>query len=130
MMTTFIRYVTAGGLAALLHLVVLVGLVELAGFLPTPASAIGFCMAVMANYWLQYHWTFAAAGPHRVVFVRYVLVTLAGLGINTGLFWYLLNEIELPYLIAQVLAIGVVVLFNYSVNLTYTFSNSVVKDAK
>ena len=73
----FIRYTLAGSVAAAVHFGMLWLLVEQAGVYPTTASALGFCAAVFVNYSLQYYWTFEARGPHRLLFMRYVVVTLA-----------------------------------------------------
>jgi len=126
----FVRYIVSGSLAAMTHFGVLALLVEVMDTDPTLASAIGFVAALFVNYSMQYHWTFAAEGPHGVIFTRYVVVTFSMLGLNTVLFWSALNAMPgNHYLIAQCVATGVVVLLNFTLNSRYTF-NTPVKCAR
>jgi hypothetical protein len=79
--SVFLHYSISGGIAAATHFGLLTLLVELVAINPTFASAIGFCIALLVNYSLQYHWT---------------LITL---GINIVLFWAL-NSINQCYTFA------------------------------
>lgn len=115
------RYLVAGGLATATHFLVLVLLVEWAGADPTLSTTIGFVAAIAVNYPLQYFWTFSATGHHRVVFARYLAVTLAALGLNTLLFWSLVTGIGVWYPLAQAIATSIVVVVNYTINKYFTF---------
>lgn len=120
----FMRYLMSGGIAAIVHFAILIFLVELVSVNATLASSIGFCAAVIVNYTLQYHWTFKVNETHRTVFARYAGVTATTLVINTALFWTLHERLVLPYLMAQVIVTGVVVLINFTINQRYTFAKS------
>lgn len=120
-MQTFIKYTISGGLAATVHFLILIALVEKATVDPTLASAFGFCMAVIVNYKMQYHWTFKSAGPHKTIFTRYVLITFFMLGVNTLIFWILYEIQGLIYLLAQAIATGIVMFMNFAINKNYTF---------
>jgi len=115
------RYVVSGGTAAVVHFLVLTALVELFGVNPTLATSIGFVLASIVNYTLQYHWTFDADGPHHVMFTRYASVTAVTLSINAGLFWTFTNIFDIHYLIAQVISTGLMVIVNYLINKHFTF---------
>ncbi|WP_458498542.1 GtrA family protein [Methylomagnum sp.] len=115
------RYLISGSVAATAHLLTLTILVERFDVVPLTASILGFCVAVVFNYSLQYHWTFAAHGSHAIIFSRYIGVTLAMLGINTLLFWIFQVRFSLPYLLAQVLATGIIVILNFNINRNFTF---------
>jgi putative flippase GtrA len=117
----FVRYIVAGSVAAAAHFGVLWLLVEWFAVYPTLASALGFCVATGINYSLQYHWTFRVTGPHGVIFTRYLLVTIAMLGVNTALFWVLNEFGGIPYLLTQAVATGSVVILNFTINRRYTF---------
>lgn len=117
----FFRYTVAGSMAAVAHFTVLWILVEWFGVYPTYASAIGFCVAIFVNYSLQYYWTFRAKGPHGVLFLRYLVVTLLMLGVNTLIFWTLNEAMGIYYLVAQVVATGCVMILNFTINRHYTF---------
>lgn len=117
----FWRYCIVGGLAALLHFMVLIALVEGFQVVPTWASAIGFCLAVILNYVLQYYWTFAADGSHGRMFSLFAVFAVLTLVINTGVFWLCNEAADLPYLLSQVIATGTVVLINFQLNRRYVF---------
>ncbi len=117
----FSRYCVAGGLAALVHFLVLIVLVEGFAAVPTWASAVGFCLAVIANYTLQYHWTFGAEGAHARLFSRFALFAMLALLVNTGVFWICEAALHLPYILAQAIATGTVVVINFHLNRRYVF---------
>jgi putative flippase GtrA len=100
---------------------ILITLAEKASFDPTFASALGFCMAVIVNYKMQYHWTFKSAGSHKTIFTRYVFITFIMLGVNTLIFWFLYEVQGLVYLLAQIIATGMVMFMNFAINKNYTF---------
>lgn len=118
----FGRYGFAGGMAVLTHLVVLSLLVELAGFDKAVASAIGFLAAIPVNYLLQHRFVFTRTGRHGHYFARYLGVTLAGLGLNCGLFLLGVNVLGFHYLPTQIVVIGAVFAANFFVNRHFTFS--------
>lgn len=122
-MTTFIRYIIAGGIAAGVHFLVLIFLVELFNSYPPVASAIGFIIACMVNYTLQYHWTFKTQGSHKVMMTRYTLVTSLTFCVNLGIFWMLYELIGLQYIVSQFISTGVVTIINYLINKHYTFNS-------
>jgi putative flippase GtrA len=122
MLLAFSRYLVSGSLATLTHFGVLILLVEIWGTRPTLASAIGFTVSIFVNYTLQYHWTFRSAVAHRVAFARYLVVTVTMLGVNTGIFWCLNELLGVLYILSQVVATGIVFLFNFTINHHYTFS--------
>jgi len=121
MLGVIARYVASGGLAALVHFSILIASVELWGARPTLASAIGFFAAIFVNYSFQYHWTFKSRVAHSTAFKRYVFVTLLMLGVNTVIFWSFNEGIGVPYIASQVLATGIVLVFNFLINRFYTF---------
>ena len=123
-MRVLFRYLVSGGTAALCHFTVLIVLVEFASFNPTLASMLGFCLAVLVNYTLQFHWTFELSGPHGRILTRYVITTFAMLGVNTVIFWLLNEKLSIMYVLAQVIATGVVTIMNFLINKHFIFVES------
>lgn len=117
----FWRYCAVGVVAAALHFAVLAVLVEFFDVVPTFASAMGFCAAVLLNYWLQYRWTFRADGSHSIMLPLFALIAVLALGVNTAVFWVCDVVAALPYLLAQVIATGTVVVVNFYLNRRYVF---------
>ena len=52
---------------------------------------------------------------------RYTLVTLAMLLVNLLIFWFLNEQLGIYYFIAQIVATGIVVILNFTINRRWTF---------
>ena len=119
----FSKYFASGSIAALIHFIILISLVELFFFNSTIATTIGFCIGTIANYLLQYHWTYSHNKSHAKTFTKYIIVTTCMLGVNNIVFWCQVELLSIHYVIAQIFATGIVMLLNYTINTTYTFSD-------
>jgi len=117
-----VGYGIAGLLAAAVHLAVLYALVEFFFVAKTLASAVGFATAIPVNYFIQYHFVFQSRVGHVRGFLRYFEVTLFFAGVNTGLFWLLLNFTPINYVVIQIITIITVAGLNFVVNRQFTFS--------
>ena len=120
----FIRYSIAGFAAAATHLAVLAGLVQLMQTPKPIASAIGFCCAIPVNYLIQHRFVFGRTGGHTIYFMRYLTVTLVLLAANVIIFSIFTQIIEMFYILAQIVVIGIVFVLNFLVNRTFTFSDA------
>lgn len=121
-MRQFLRYCLVGGIAAALHFVILIGLVEFVNIAPVVATTVGFGFAVVLNYVLQYHWTFSASGPHRLKLFKFASIAVFAMFINGGIFWLCNAVAGFPYLLSQIVATGIVVAINFRLNRHYVFS--------
>lgn len=86
------------------------------------ASSAGFCLAVINNYLLNRFYTFHdAASPIATQFIKFAAVSLAGLALSNSLLWLLQKNTKLNFYVSKLLVIGVVFLWNYSINSLITF---------
>ena len=116
------RYLVSGGTGAVVIFILLSLMVEVFDFAPLVATTISFVIGSLVNYTLQYYWTFQAEGPHRVMLTRYALVTLVTMSLNTGLFWVFTEKLDMHYLLAQALSIGLIIGVNFAINKHFTFA--------
>lgn len=87
------------------------------------ANTIGFVTAATSNYFLNRIWTFHSQNPEMVLeYGKFILIALIGLGINTLVLWVLVSKMKWHFYFSKLLAIGVVTLWNFSMNLIFTFS--------
>jgi putative flippase GtrA len=87
------------------------------------ANAIGFTMAASSNYYLNRIWTFQSHNPHIAEeYVRFLLVSILGLGISTLVIYVLNGRFKMNFYIAKLFAIGGVMVWNFFVNILYTFA--------
>lgn len=87
------------------------------------ANTIGFSVAVINNFLLNYFWTFNSGNKHGayVFFIKFIVFALIGLGLN-NLLIYLLNEkLSVKFYLSKFLAIGCVFLWNFSANNYFNF---------
>lgn len=87
------------------------------------ANAIGFTLAASSNYYLNRIWTFHSNNPDVATeYGRFLFISLIGLAINTLVLWLLVSKAKFNFYFAKLLAIGVVTVWNFVVNLNYTFA--------
>ena len=88
------------------------------------ANAIGFSMAVISNYFFNRIWTFEDTSSHVMhQFSNFALAAIAGLAINTLILWLLVSKRKFKFYFAKLIAIGVVVIWNFSINYFFIFAN-------
>ncbi|MFM0222412.1 GtrA family protein [Paraburkholderia dipogonis] len=117
----FVRYIVAGGLGTLAHLAVLAACVELLGWRPVGGAVAGFCAALLISYGLNYQWAFQSRRSRVAGFWRYVVVSLGGLCLNTGMVFALVNYAHCNYFSAQLYVIAIVPVCNFLINRYWTF---------
>lgn len=103
------------------HYAVLFGLVEQVGVGAVAASGWGALTGLLINYLLNYGLTFNSGQPHWRAFPKFAFIAGLGLGLNLLLMALLIQRLGLYYLLAQVLATGVVLLWNFIGNRWWTF---------
>ncbi len=86
------------------------------------SNAIGFCTAATTNYFLNRIWTFESHNPQMgVEYLKFFSVSLLGLGINTLILWFLHTRFKWNFWISKLCAIAIVTIWNFVVNVLYTF---------
>jgi putative flippase GtrA len=106
------RFIGVGLASTAVHYVVLTTAVEFGGWWPTPATATGFIAGAIVNYLLNRSLTFRSGRAHRQGLPRFAIMFAIGWTLNTLLVWWLAPRLW-HYLLAQVIATGVVLVFNY-----------------
>ncbi len=116
-----IRFGLVGLLSTITHMGTLIILVEIFKFLPLVASTIGFILAVIISYILNYSFTFDATGKHAIIFPRYCTVCIVGLMLNTGIMYLTVEILGIWYVIGQVCTLLVVPVSNFTLNKLWAF---------
>jgi putative flippase GtrA len=118
----FSRFLLVGGLCTGLQYVLLVALVEGAALSPTLASTIGYLASSAVNYLLNYSFTFRSAAQHRQALPKFVLISSCGLILNGAVTFAGTALLGVQhYLVAQVAATCVTLLWNFFANHRWTF---------
>jgi putative flippase GtrA len=117
---TFARFATAGVIGTLAHYGLLVALVSGFGVSPGAGAASGAACGALVNYALAHRYVFESKQRHVTAFPRFALMAGFGIGLN-GIIVGLLAHAGWHYLLAQVVATGLVLCFNFGVSSLWIF---------
>ena len=128
-LTRFVKFAIVGVIGMAVDLTILTVSREILGLPLSIAVALGFTVAVVSNFTWNRFWTFPESRqrPIATQLVQFTLVNLVGLGINEvivlGLYpvFLRLSHDPIAYLAAKVIAIGVVLFWNYGANRIWTY---------
>lgn len=86
------------------------------------SNAIGFSVAVVNNFLWNRYWTFELH-YHSLTgqFFRFLLISLAGLAINSLLLLIIVKYVNLNFYVTKLLVIGLVFFWNFYMNSYFTF---------
>ncbi len=110
-----IKYLFVGGTCTLLDFLLLYILKDHLGVNYVIASGISFSAGVILNYFLCTLWIFKT----RIInnrygeFLIYVVISVVGLLINTGLIWLFTEMFGIPVLFSKVLGTPIVLIWNF-----------------
>ncbi|HKU37648.1 MAG TPA: GtrA family protein [Polyangiales bacterium] len=126
MSATFLRH-QAGSLAAtVFDFSTMIGMVQLLHVHPALGTAVGAAAGGMFNFLLGLHWIFPAG--RSTAFgsaLRYALVSVASLGLNTAGEYVLVSWLGVQYVLARLLvAIGVSVLWNFPMQRDFVYRSA------
>lgn len=103
------------------HYLALIILVQLAGVNPILASAVGFALGGLVNYFLNYRITFHSNRLHHEAMLRFFTVASLGAGLNALIMALTTMLFMLHYLLGQAIATVLVFTWNFFVNRSWTF---------
>ena len=86
------------------------------------SNSIGFILAATSNYMLNRYWTFHSENKQVATeYLSFMLIALTGLGINNFVIFLLHDKLKLNFYVAKIFAVGVVTVWNFSMNYLFTF---------
>jgi putative flippase GtrA len=115
MVPRLIRYLFSGGIATIVDLGLLYLFTDRLGWWYVWSAVGAFSVAVVVSFSLQKFWTFQNGGLEglRHQFALYLTVTIANLGTNTLLVYLLVEKVGLFYLLAQIIAAGLIAIGSF-----------------
>ena len=119
--TKFLRFASVGIAGTIAHYLVLISIVEIFSAQAIVGSSLGFLVGAAVNYVLNYRYTFHSGKRHLETLPKFYVIAAIGFVIN-GFIVYLLAHIGgANYLLAQVIATAVVLLWGFAANYLWTF---------
>ena len=124
----FVKYCIVGGTAAIVDFGVLFILTELFGVYYLYSATVSFILAALTNYSLNRRWTFRSSGKKRKQVPIFFAIATMGLLINNSIMFvgvekFLLKDLHYGYLLAKVVATGLVLIWNFLGNKYITFND-------
>ena len=114
MLRQFISFSIIGAIGTIAHFAVLIFCVQIVSVGPVSGSLAGFITGAVINYLLNYHVAFKSTNRHIESFLKFFTVAMVGLGLNTAIM-YIMSQ-WLYYLISQVIATAIVLIWNFLCN--------------
>lgn len=121
LLTRMGKFLVVGGLGAFVNTGVLVVLYHQLHLALVVASALATELAIGHNYLWNDRWTFGQRGLSLSRFAKFNLVSLGGQCVTVATLWILVQHAGLHYVVANLIAIGLAVAWNFSVNLRWTW---------
>lgn len=109
----FARFAMVGAVATAAHYALMIVLIEAADVPVVPATSAGYALGTVVSYLLNRSFTFSVKTGFTRGFVKYAIVIGAGFFINGAIVWAL-SRAGLPYMLAQVIATGLVLIWNFA----------------
>jgi len=119
MLRQFISFSIIGAVGTAAHFAVLIVSVQALSMSPVSGSLAGFITGAIINYLLNYYVTFKSTNRHLDSSLKFFTIAMIGLGLNTAIM-YIMSQ-WLYYLISQVIATAIVLIWNFLCNRFWTF---------
>ena len=110
----FIRFAKVGVVGTLAQYLALFVLVQWWDVYAIIASAFGFVLGTVVNYSLNYYYTFQSDRRHREAMTKFFVVAGVGLLLNVLVMTLAMEVFSVHYFLAQLIATGLVLIWNFS----------------
>ena len=120
----FLVFATIGAIGTSGHYAVLILLVQVLHVEPVSATTLGFVVGALINYALNYRITFKSNKKHREALTKFLVVAGLGAVANGAIMSLGVNTFDMHYLIIQLPATCIVLVFNFMANKYWTFSDN------
>ncbi len=122
-MENFIKFCLVGGSGLLLDMGVTYATKEWMRLNKYVANGLGFTLAATTNFFLNRWWTFRSESPDiSIQYMKFVTIAVVGLAINTSIIYILHDRLRLNFYLSKIGAIGVVTIWNFTMNYIFTFA--------
>ena len=119
----FLMFAGIGAIGTIGHYTTLIVLVQFWMVDPVVASSFGFIVGAVINYILNYQFTFQSDKRHSEAITKFFIVATIGAGINGFIMYIGVENTNINYMLVQIFATGIVLLWNFIVNKLWTFAH-------
>ncbi|PFK42202.1 sugar translocase [Bacillus cereus] len=122
-MEKFLKFGLVGIFNTLITIISYIILVKL-GMNYLIANIISYLIGVANSYYWNKNWVFRSNSKNLSVFLKFLTVNLIVLAFNTVSLFILVDKLLYNEFIAQIFAIGIGMMINFSLNKIWTFNQS------
>ena len=119
-----IKYYSVGGSGVLVNLGILYALTDFMGLWYIASQVIAISISISSNFLFNRFWTFSDSIEEQrnsVMYVKFLIVSLIGMGIQLGITSVLVEGAAVYYMYAAGIGIAIAGAINYVVNRRWTF---------
>ena len=119
-----VKYYSVGASGVLVNLGILYALTDFAGFWYFASQVIAISVSISSNFLFNRFWTFRDSFEDQrnsVMYVKFLIVSLIGMGIQLGITYLLVENVAVYYMYAAAIGIAIAGGINYVVNRRWTF---------
>ncbi len=116
-----LKFSLVGASGLVVNTAALFSLHQLAGLPLLVASPLAVECSIVNNFIWNDRWTFGIRPDTWQRFLKFNLISLGGLAIATGVLYGLVTLAGIHYLLANLVGIGMATLWNFSLNLFWTW---------
>lgn len=118
-----IKYLISGSAAAAIDLILLYFFTDRLGIWYLASAGLAFVISFFISFFLQKFWTFNDSGKQKMYrqMAIYFGVAVVNLSLNTFLMYALVDGLKVWYILAQVIASGLIAIESYLVYKIYIF---------
>ena len=109
----FAKFCLVGAFTFFIDYGLLFACTEYAGISYLISSGISFSVAVLVNYLLCATYVFKDAEQNLKSLMGFIVVSCIGLILNQCCMWFMVEKIQLYYMLAKIVSTAIVTLWNY-----------------
>lgn len=98
-------------------------ILSLSGTSAIPAMVVSYCTGMFISFFGNRSFTFGHQGRNREAILRFIVVNAVGLALNAAILWLFVDKIGFPQIPVQLLAIGCVAVFTFTLMRAWVFQN-------
>lgn len=117
----FAKFAGVGVIGTVSHYAIFLALVHLIAANIVVASSCGYIFGGIVNYLLNYRLTFDSSQPHLQTAPRFFFIAVVGFFINAGLMLFFVGYLTIHYLVSQIAATLIILIWNFLGNEFWTF---------
>lgn len=110
------RYFVVSGLSLVIDFITLFVFTDVLLIHYLVSSVLSYSLGLIINYYISVNWVFGTRkfSDRRKEFTIFVIIGIAGLGVNTGVMWICTSLLSLYYLAARIISAAIGYTWKYA----------------